>query len=80
MGHVPVYALGVTATMPLDPQYFMRYERIRGKWMPNGDIRIFQNTKDKCGVSEFRINHQNNIAFTLLSGNVLNVILEYESN
>ena len=52
-----------------------RKDLIRMKWRDDDTIRFYRDTPDKRGVSELVINNVNGIAYTIVSGNVANVII-----
>ena len=52
-----------------------RKDLIRMKWRDNDTIRFYRDTPDKRGVSELVINNVNGIAYTIVSGNVPNVLI-----
>ena len=45
------------------------------KWRDDDTIRFYRDTPDKRGVSELVINSVNGIAYTIVSGNVPNVLI-----
>ena len=45
------------------------------KWRDDDTIRFYRDTPDKRGVSELVINNVNGIAYTIVSGNVTNVLI-----
>lgn len=55
-----------------------RKDNIIGHWMPNGDIRFYQNNERKGGVPELVNAHKKNIMSALICGNVNHVIIDYE--
>ena len=52
-----------------------RKDLIRMKWRDDDTIRFYRDTPDKRGVSELVINNVNGIAYTIVSGNVANVLI-----
>ena len=52
-----------------------RKDLIRMKWRDDDTIRFYRDTPDKRGVSELVINNMNGIAYTIVSGNVANVLI-----
>lgn len=51
-----------------------RKDLIRMKWRDDDTIRFYRDTPDKRGVSELVINNMG-VAFTIISGNVANVLI-----
>ena len=45
------------------------------KWRDDDTIRFYRDTPDKRGVSEMTINNMGGLAFTIVSGNVSNVLI-----
>ena len=45
------------------------------KWRDDDTIRFYRDTPDKRGVSELVISNVNGIAYTIVSGNVANVLI-----
>lgn len=45
------------------------------KWRDNDTIRFYRDTPDKRGVSELVMNNIGMVAFTVVSGNVPNVLI-----
>ncbi len=52
-----------------------RKDLIRMKWRDDDTIRFYRDTPDKRGVSELVINNMVGVAFTIISGNVANVLI-----
>lgn len=52
-----------------------RKDLIRMNWRDDDTIRFYLDTPDKRGVSELVINNVNGIAYTIVSGNVANVLI-----
>ena len=52
-----------------------RKDLIRMNWRDDDTIRFYRDTPDKRGVSELVINNVNGIAYTIVSGNVANVLI-----
>lgn len=48
---------------------------IRMKWRDDDTIRFYRDTPDKRGVSELVINNMGGVAYTIVSGNVANVLI-----
>ena len=44
-------------------------------WRDDDTIRFYLDTPDKRGVSELRINNVGGVAYTIISGNVANVLI-----
>lgn len=44
-------------------------------WRDDDSIRFYQDTPDKRGVSELIINDVGGVAYTIISGNVANVLI-----
>ena len=44
-------------------------------WRDDDTIRFYQDTPDKRGVSELVINNVEGVAFSIISGNVANVLI-----
>lgn len=44
-------------------------------WRDNDSIRFYQDTPDKRGVSELMINNVWGVVYTIISGNVANVLI-----
>ena len=44
-------------------------------WRDDDTIRFYQDTPDKRGVSELVINNVGGVAFSIISGNVANVLI-----
>lgn len=45
------------------------------KWRDDDTIRFYRDTPDKRGVSELVINNACGVAYTIVSGNVANVLI-----
>lgn len=52
-----------------------RKSKIRMAWRDDDSIRFYQDTPDKRGVSELMINNVWGVAYTIISGNVANVLI-----
>lgn len=52
-----------------------RKDLIRMKWRDDDTIRFYRDTPDKRGVSELVINNVCGVAYTIISGNVANVLI-----
>lgn len=52
-----------------------RKDLIRMKWRDDDTIRFYRDTPDKRGVSELVINNVRGVAYTIISGNVANVLI-----
>lgn len=52
-----------------------RKDLIRMKWRDDDTIRFYRDILDKRGVSELVINNMVGVAFTIISGNVANVLI-----
>lgn len=52
-----------------------RKDLIRMKWRDDDTIRFYRDTPDKRGVSELVINNVERVAYTIVSGNVANVLI-----
>lgn len=52
-----------------------RKSKIRMVWRDDDSIRFYQDTPDKRGVSELMINNMWGVAYTIISGNVANVLI-----
>lgn len=52
-----------------------RKDLIRMKWREDDTIRFYRDTPDKRGVSELVINNMGGVAYTVVSGNVPNVLI-----
>ena len=52
-----------------------RKDLIRMKWRDDDTIRFYRDTPDKRGVSELVINNVCGVAYTIVSGNVANVLI-----
>ena len=52
-----------------------RKDLIRMKWRDDDTIRFYRDTPDKRGISEMVINNVGRVAFTIVSGNVSNVLI-----
>lgn len=52
-----------------------RKSKIRMVWRDDDSIRFYQDTPDKRGVSELMINNVGGVAYTIISGNVANVLI-----
>ncbi|WP_294719459.1 hypothetical protein [Prevotella sp.] len=52
-----------------------RKSKIRMVWRDDDSIRFYQDTPDKRGVSELMINNVWGVAYTIISGNVANVLI-----
>lgn len=52
-----------------------RKDLIRMKWRDDDIIRFYRDTPDKRGVSELVINNVRGVAYTIISGNVANVLI-----
>ena len=52
-----------------------RKDLIRMNWRDDDTIRFYLDTPDKRGVSELVINNVNGIAYTIVSGNMPNVLI-----
>lgn len=44
-------------------------------WRDDDSVRFYQDTPDKRGVSELMINNVWGVAYTIISGNVANVLI-----
>ena len=53
-----------------------RRKRIRLLWRSDDTLRFWQDTPDKRGVPELVINSPRLPAFTIIAGNVANVLVE----
>lgn len=45
------------------------------KWRDDDTIRFYRDTTDKRGVSELVINNVERVVYTIVSGNVANVLI-----
>ena len=52
-----------------------RKSKIRMVWRDDDTIRFYRDTPDKRGVSELMINNVWGVAYTIISGNVANVLI-----
>ena len=52
-----------------------RKNLIRMKWRDDDTTRFYRDTPDKRGVSELVINNVERVAYTIVSGNVANVLI-----
>nr|DAN12243.1 MAG TPA: hypothetical protein [Caudoviricetes sp.] len=52
-----------------------RKDLIRMRWRDDDTIRFYRDTPDKRGVSELVINNVVGVAYTIISGNVANVLI-----
>lgn len=52
-----------------------RKSKIRMVWRDDDSVRFYQDTPDKRGVSELMINNVWGVAYTIISGNVANVLI-----
>ena len=52
-----------------------RKDLIRMKWRDDDTIRFYRDPPDKRGVSELVINNVRGVAYTIISGNVANVLI-----
>ena len=52
-----------------------RKDLIRMNWRDDDTIRFYLDTPDKRGVSELVINNVDGMAYTIVSGNVPNVLI-----
>lgn len=52
-----------------------RKSKIRMVWRDDDSIRFYRDTPDKRGVSELMINNVWGVAYTIISGNVANVLI-----
>ena len=52
-----------------------RKDLIRMRWRDDDTIRFCRDTPDKRGVSELVINNVVGVAYTIISGNVANVLI-----
>lgn len=52
-----------------------RKDLIRKKWRDDDTIRFYRDTPNKRGVSELVINNVRGVAYTIISGNVANVLI-----
>ena len=52
-----------------------RKDLIKMKWRDDDTIRFYRDTPDKRGVSELVINNVWGVAYTIVSGNVANVLI-----
>lgn len=55
-----------------------RQQSILWKFMPNGNIRFYQDTPDKRGVSEMQINNPKNDAMTVTTAHEPKVLIYEE--
>lgn len=53
-----------------------RKNLIRMTWREDDTIRFYLDTPDKRGVGELLINNKGGVAYTVISGNVGNVLIE----
>lgn len=56
-----------------------RQELLRFKIMPNGNIRGYRNTNDKCGAGEWQIMKPTNVSSTVQSAWCGKIYLVYET-
>ena len=57
-----------------------RSDIIAAHWLPNGDLRFYRMDAKMGGVPELVCNHFHNVAGTIITAHVNNVIIEYDSD